>query len=285
MTRSPVRAGTVLIAGLLLVLRPAAAQNTPATAPPAPAPPNPKILIAEMSGIITQGVGVVKLKPELALVTLTARAQAPTLLQATNESRALAGRIVEAVRRTGVAAADITVNPEGGSGFGGGGFGGGGGGFSGGLGGGVSEQKAAAQTVFVGGTLLVTVRDVGSLGKVLAAAAGGGATGQAFFQYAVKEEKTSRNAALKAAVVDALGKAQAMAEAANVGSLTLAALTEGFIQPPFAPGGSVDLAQFTATTFAPPPVQMLVARASVTARFTLAGPRRPTPRVGGGFGR
>jgi uncharacterized protein YggE len=271
MTKNLARATTLLLAGLLLAV-PATAQDAPA----APAPPDPKARIAETSGIITQGVGAVEVKPDFVTVSLQVSGRGTSMLQATNQSRALASRIGEAVRKAGVAPADIAVNADGGAGFGGSGFGGGGlGGLGGGLGGGGTGQPAS---VGVSGVVTITVRDVNSLGKVLAAAAGSGATGQASVQYAVKDEKVGRNAALKAAVADALDKAQAMAEAANLRSLTLAALTEGFVQPPFGSGDIVDLAQVGASFSLP--ARTLVTTATVTARFTVNGLPQPLPSSG-----
>lgn len=305
MKKNPARAAALLLAGLLLAV-PATAQN----APSAPAPPDPKARIAETSGIITQGYGEVRLKPELAYVILEARAQAPTLVRAVTESRSLAGRIVESVKRSGVAAADISVNSASNSG---GGFRGGlgGGGFSNQSGGSVNGGLAAGengQTVSAGSVINVTVRDLSRLGRVLAAAAGGGATGQAGVQYALSDWKTGRNAALKTAVQDAMSKAVAMAEAANLGDLSLAALTEGFAPSPYGGFESVDLGQPTEalvagysgdanradasdTLTAPSPgitpiqastvpSRVLVATATVTARFVRDGPGLPSlPRV------
>jgi hypothetical protein len=75
-----------------------------------------------------------------------------------------------------------------------------------------------------------------------------------------------------------------MAEAANTGRPTLTALTEGFTQSTVDQTGSVDLAQAAAANATPLPLPTLVARASVTARFTLL-PRIAVPNVGGGSGR
>jgi len=292
MTNSLARAAAgVFFTGLLLAL-PAAAQDAPA-APPAPAPPDPKARIAETSGIITQGRAELRLKPELAFVALAVLSEAPSLAVAAEKNRALVQRVVGALSGAGVAAREVAVTTgadevERFGGFGAGSF------MAGGLGGG--DEKPPAQQA---STLRFTVARPDDLDKVLTAAAKAGANGNVSVRYELRDPNAARNAALKAAVADALTKAEVMAEAAHVGPVRLAALTENSAYPPqpATVGLNFDVLQETLAaspagyTAAPtigragPDNNRILAVATVTARFTLNGSRRPASNVGGGFGR
>ncbi len=279
MTKTPARiAAAFLFSGLLLALRPAAAQNAPA---PAPAPSDPKARIAETSGIITQGHAELHLKPERAFVTLAVLSEGPTLVRAAEENRALVQRVVGALGGVGVAARQIAVrvgaDEVGGSGggFGGGGFAGGG-----------NENPPARQA----STLRFAIARPGDLDKILTAAAKAGANGNVSVRYELRDPRAARNAALKAAVADALAKADVMAAAARVGPVRLAALTENSAYPPQPNTSGLNFGWFREAladvpagstvslwvSGAGPDNNRITAIAMVTARFTLSGPR-PTP--------
>jgi hypothetical protein len=251
-------------------------------------PPQSVALTAD--GIIVRGQAQVPLQPDLARITFQVRATGTDHDRAQQDSRTLAAKTQTALLRAGVAEKDVVIADQRG-------------GFAliGAAQSGEPSAGSEPKRVYSAVTeIRTTVRNLVGLGNVLTAAYEAGANGPVYLSYELNDEKAARNAALKAAVTEAREKAQAMAEAADVGTVRLAALVEN--APPsvqaasdqftfdrgrsdprrseaaggFGGGGfgggelgaGKMLTPATLKEYKPRPV---VARASVTARFVAPG--------------
>jgi len=243
------------VAALTFIARPAGAQETPA-APPADA----------SAGIVVQGTGEVQVRPDLARLNLGVQNQAKDSTAAAEANAALTAKVVEAIKRAGVAERDIqtagySIYPQYES----------------------RPRPGAApgqdfEQVLVGyqvsNTVRVTVRKIGDTGRVLDAAvkAGANVAQGIAFDLDVPTATRAREEALRLAVADALRKAKVIAEAAGIGPIRLVAVVEngaGGVRPVYESLGRVAFAKADQATPVQPGENTVTA--SVTVRYRFAG--------------
>lgn len=153
----------------------------------------------EPNVINVSGSGEIKLVPDIATVSIQVRTynEDPAAAQAENSS--IMDAVIEAVKAAGVKEEDIATDNVS-----------------------LSERYNydKSPAVVVGydmtNSIKVTICDISSVGKVLGDAIAAGATGTYGLRLTVSDISASYQQALKAAIDDAKGKAQAIAEALGV---------------------------------------------------------------------
>lgn len=186
--------GGVLVLALVISAKTsAAAPFTPLAAlPPNVANPIPP-------GVVTVGDGSVKARPDLAVVSIGAVAQASTAEDAQSQVADRIGRILDRAKGLGIAEKDIAnagygVQPQ----------------YA------YGPNQAPRLTGFQATQQLsLNVRDVQGVGKVLDALVGMGVT-NASVRFTLADSKPSQGDARRLAIEDARAKAEAMARAAGV---------------------------------------------------------------------
>lgn len=248
MTRSSLSCVFAAALALGLFVPAARAQNP---APPPPADPN--------TGIVVQGSGEVNVRPDLARLSLGVQNQATDSTAAAQANANATTKVIEAVKRAGVAERDIQTSnysiypqydnrPR-------------------------PNQPGQFEQVLVGyqvsNTVRVTVRKIADAGRVLDAAVKAGANVAQGIQFDldVPTAAKAREDALRLAVADALRKARVMAQAAGIQEIALVAVVEngapGSVRPVYERAAMVEI------SLAKTPVQPgeNTVTASVTVRY------------------
>jgi len=178
--------GVVAFAGTLSLIT-AQASAQPASAPNAPQPPN----------ITASAVGESRITPDRAMLSVALETQGETAAAAASDNARLQARVIDAVKATGVAAAQIrtsgyNVYPE----------------YSGGKSPKVMGYRAR-------NTVQVEIRSIDAVGKVIDAALGAGATNIGALRLYASSTDTARREAITKAVTKARAEAEAAAVAAG----------------------------------------------------------------------
>jgi uncharacterized protein YggE len=152
------------------------------------------------------GTGTIDLEPDLARVNIGVRSEADNVAEALEDNNDNIQAVVQRMQDLGVAAEDIQTRnfniypqqnnrpmPEG-----------------------EEPSLQPAQTFVVENTVSVTVRDLDSLGEVLAAVVSEGANTIYGVAFDVEDRETAIEQARQMAIEDAQSNAQAIAEAADV---------------------------------------------------------------------
>lgn len=210
----------------------------------------------EATGILVQGTGEARVRPDIARLTLGVQTQNADAAVAAGENAERTSKVIAAVRGAGVAERDIqtenySITPQ----------------YDYGQ---PQPQNRAPRLVGyqVSNTVRVTARKIADVGKVIDAAVKAGANVAGGIAFDVDDPAPAKEAALKAAVADALRKARILADAARISNLTLVALVEGpiSIPRPFLEVGAMrEMAVGAAATPVQPGEQTVTA--VVTARF------------------
>jgi len=165
--------------------------------------------------VTVAGVGRVERDPDIARATLTVEATRETAAEARAVAAAAADAVIAAVRAAGVGEGDlrtasIDVNPA-------------------------WEQRDAlmVRTGFtVSSRLGVAIRDLESVGRVIDAALGAGATGLDGVSFGLADTGPAAEEARRLAVLDAKARATTIARAADAKLGTLVDVTEGAAEGP-----------------------------------------------------
>jgi uncharacterized protein YggE len=206
-----------------------------------------------MSGLVVQGAGEVRVKPDIARLDLGVQTQNADSTKAAQENAARTDAVVKAIRATGVAESDIqtsgySIFPQ------------------------YENQPGKNPTITgyqVSNTVRVTVRKIGDTGKAIDAATKAGANfgGGISFDVNDADKQKALDEALAKAVADARRKATTLAKAAGVSDITLVSIEEGSgspIRPPY-PVARMEMAKADVETPISPGEQSLTA--SVTLRY------------------
>ena len=150
----------------------------------------------EPNVINVSGSGEIKLVPDIATVSIQVRTYNEKPAAAQQENSAIMDAVIEAVKAAGVKDADIATDNVS-----------------------LNERYNYKKTpaVVVGYDMVTSIiRDIDAVGKVLSDAIAAGATGTYGLTLTVSDSSAAYQQALKAAIDDAKGKAQAIAEALGV---------------------------------------------------------------------
>ena len=167
---------------------------------------------APVPGILTNGDGTVKVRPDVAILSIGATAQAPTAAAAQTGVAERIARILQRAKDLKVADRDLkssgyTITPQHAN--------------RGGIGGDPVITGYQAQQL-----LTVTLRDVDGAGKALDALVQNEGATNLSLRFAIEDPKQSQGEARKTAIEDARAKAQAMAQAAGVRLGKVLSITE-----------------------------------------------------------
>jgi uncharacterized protein YggE len=208
---------------------------------------------AAMNGIVVQGTGEVKVKPDIARLELGVQTENADSTKAAQENAARTDAVIKAIRAAGVAENDIQTsgysiypqsNPDG--------------------------KSTKIFTYQVQNTVRVTVRKIGDAGRVIDAATKAGANfavNNISFDLNDADKQKALDDALARAVTDARRKAITLARAAGLDNITLVSIEEGGvgpIHPPY-PMARMEMAKADVSTPISPGEQTLTA--SVTLRY------------------
>jgi len=209
------------------------------------------------SGVTVSGLGEVRVKPDIARLTLGVQTQNRDAGRAASFNAIRAGRIIAAVRATGVAARDIQttgyyLSPQ------------------------YQYNNRTGKQTFTGyevsNEVRVTVRAVSDAGRVLDAAIRAGANTSSGLSFDLNDRNTARDAALRIAAADASRKARVMATAFGLGSIRLLSVNESNTNRPefynYGDTASVSRA-------APTPINAgeITVSASISATYGFGGAR------------
>lgn len=179
-----------------------------------------------MTGIVVQGTGEVRVKPDVANIQLGVQTSGRDSTAAAQENARKTEQVIAAVRAAGVAEKDIqtanySIYPQydnrpprplpGGQ-----------------------ETPQTPQIIGyqVNNSVNVTVRRIGDVGKVIDAGIKAGANVAGGISFSLDDPTSAKEEAMKKAVADAMRKAKVIADAAGVGSTRLVAITEGSVNYP-----------------------------------------------------
>jgi hypothetical protein len=161
----------------------------------------------------TSGVGTVELQPDMARVNIGVRSQSGDIQQALDDNTAKAEAIRDALLEVGIEENDIqtrnfSVYPHQAPG---------------------PEPETSEQQFVVENTVSVIVRDLDSLGDVLATVVGAGANTIHGVQFDISDRESAIEEARQKAIDDAREKAEAIAEAAGLtlGEIYSISINEG----------------------------------------------------------
>lgn len=195
-----------VLSGGILTIALVLAAKTPAGAAaalPLSGGTQPTVLVpgtgAPPPGVLSTGEGTVKVRPDLAVVSIGVTVQALTAAEAQSQVAERIAKILERAKQLGIAAKDIAnagwrVEPQ----------------YA------YAEGKAPRLTGFQATQQLsLNVRQVDGVGKVLDALVADGAT-NASVRFTLEDPKQAQAEARRLAVEDARAKADAMARAAGV---------------------------------------------------------------------
>lgn len=210
----------------------------------------PSGMMHHNQGISVSGTGEVRAMPDIAYVTLGVRTRADTANLATTRNATAMNRVIQAIRRAGIAEADIetvqyTVQP-------------------------VFEYPQNAPPRITGyeatNLVKVTVRDLKQVGPIIDAAIAAEANVVQDVSFSLKDEAAARSSALTMAVQDGRAKASVMASALGVRLGPLISATEGSppVVIPF-----LARAEFATATETPISPQQIVVRATVNLVYSI----------------
>jgi uncharacterized protein YggE len=165
-------------------------------------------------GITAQGHGEVKVKPDIALVTLTVTTQSADQAEAVRQNAVRTTAVLAALRGASIAGKDIeaqsyTVQPQ-------------------------YDYKPSPPLLTgyqVQNSVQATVRDLTKVGLVIDKATAGGASEIGGVSFDLSDRAQAQSQALAQAVASAKLKAGVMADAAGVGLGRLLTMTEGSASP------------------------------------------------------
>lgn len=165
---------------------------------------NPEVTITqqekeEANMISVSGSGEVKLTPDIAKVTIEVRTENEDAAKAQAENSAAMDAVMQAIMAAGVAENDITTSNVG-------------------LDERYNYDRSPAVIVgyYMTNSIDVTIRDIDSVGRVISDAISAGATSTYGLSLSVADSSGAYQNALKAAILDAQGKAEAIAAALGV---------------------------------------------------------------------
>ncbi len=178
-------------------------------------------------GVVTTGDATVKVKPDIAVITIGAVAQAPTAAEAQTAVAELVDRILKKAKDLGIADKDTknagyTIQPQYTSG---------------------RDQAPRISGYQATQQISLTLRNVDGAGKALDALVQGDAGNTAGIRLTLDDAKPAQAEARKLAVEDARSKAEAMARAAGVTLGKVVAISDA--------GSSAPLQSFDKALFAP----------------------------------
>lgn len=165
-----------------------------------------------VTGITVQGVGKITLKPDLATISVGIQSQASTAKAAQAAASAAMTKIIAAVKKAGVADADMTsqwvsLQPQ----------------YAYSSGGTVPPRVTGYQA---NQALSVKVRKIETTGAVIDAAVAAGATEIGGISFSVADPTAATALARTAAITDAKSRATALAQAAGVSLGSLISVSE-----------------------------------------------------------
>jgi uncharacterized protein YggE len=216
-----VTAGLVALA--MLAIRPAAAPAAPAVV--AAQTPGPLVPFLRFSA-----TGTVTVSPDRATLGFTTDATAPSQSQAMNAASERMRRLIGALRGAGIDAQDLQTSNVA-----------------------VSRDWQHPQQDTATQNLTVTVRDPKRAGQLLALGADNGATASSGPSFSLADSSTFYAAALRRALQEARGKADAAAAQMGVRITGVVSVDEGPTSTPPWPVGADQTGPRSATT--PPPIQ------------------------------
>jgi uncharacterized protein YggE len=167
---------------------------------------------APVAGITVQGVGKITLTPDLATISVGIQSQAATAAKAQQAASAAMTRIIDAVKKAGVADIDlksqwVSLQPQ----------------YAYSPSGTVPPRVTGYQA---NQALAIKVRAIETTGAVIDAAVAAGATQVSGISFSVADPTAATAQARNAAMADAKKRAQALAQAAGVSLGTLLTVTE-----------------------------------------------------------
>lgn len=224
---------------------------------------------AEMPGITVQGTGEVRIKPDIARLSLGVQTQGADSTRAAAENADRTQRVISAIRGAGVAERDIqtqnySISPQ----------------YD------YRPRPAGQENVpppiigyLVNNTVGVVVRKIADVGKIIDAAIKAGANVAGGILFDLDDPAKARDEAMRKAVANAISKAETLLDAAKGAQaianpkIRLISLTEGGFSFP-RPVMEMANMRAMAADAAPTPVQAgeQVVSATVTARFAIVGP-------------
>ncbi len=214
----------------------------------------------DTSGITVQGNGEVRVRPDVAVVTLGVQTQGADSAKVAAENAAIADKVIAAVHGAGVAEKDVQTS-----------------GYA------ISPQydyrpqqqgKAPILTGYqVSNTVRVTVRKIADVGKVLDGGikAGANVAGGISFDLDEPTAAQARDDATKKAVADALHKAKVVADAAGVSAMRLVAISEGAVVVPRPRFDGLKARAMTAEAETPVATGEVTVSAEVSVRYAIGG--------------
>jgi uncharacterized protein len=184
------------------------------TAVPARAQQTP----ADLSVVVTNGVGVIKRAPDRAFVTIAAESRAKTPVEAQKLNADAMAAVQQKVKGLGlppeaIRTSSYELQPE----------------FD------YANNKQTLRGYVARNSIEVRVDDFPKLGEVLDAAVGAGATSVSGVRFDLKDRTGAEQAALKTAIADARAQADVAAQAAGVKVERIARIEvnrEGVVPPP-----------------------------------------------------
>lgn len=241
--------GVAFFASSGLALRPARAQDAP---PAVNAPARP------FEGLVVQGNGEVRVKPDIARLNLGVQTQDKDVQRASGDNATRTQALIAALRGAGVEERDIQTA-----------------GFS------IAPQydyrprpgdaNGAQQPILTGyqvsNEVRVVVRRLDSAGRVLDAAIRAGANTASGIAFDLNDRQPSRDEALRRAVADAARKARILSEAAGTGPVRPISIVEGSAEAPPRPLFTMARAAGGAEASTPVEAGEIVINASITAYY------------------
>ncbi len=240
----------VLTGGLAPAVAARAQEKAP-TAAPQPA--------ADATGITVKGTGEVSVKPDITYVTVTVRSTGREMSEVALANARLSRKVVDAIKKGGITDKDIILR-----------FASSNGGFGGGFGASGATTGTQEPQLDLSSTIRITVAKLEDAPKIMETAVEAGALGRMTLEFGASDMKKPRDAALKSAVEDAMSKAKAMADAAQVSRFRLVAMTEGFSFPQVTfPSFSFDFDRGALLSTGAVGVAAAALTANVTLRFEI----------------
>lgn len=217
------------------------AQNPAQVIPPVPTPGANLI-----HGIVVQGTGRVRVKPDQATITAGVQTRATTAQEAQAQNNATMQKVVDAIKAAGVPAENIQTT-------------------------GVSLYPIIEQGQVVTGynatnNVSVVVDQLDKVGAVLDGATKAGANVEGSVRFGLKDDSAAKNAALQAAAADAKAKANALASALGLKISSIESVSEGAVSVPIVIGPKY----VAAAASAAPSVPVEAGQMDVSAQVTIA---------------
>ena len=246
-------ARTTVIAGLALMAivigGPALIGSRPSDSPQVRGATDPN---SPVKGITVQGTGRITISPDLATVSIGVQSQAPRAAQAQAKASAAMNGIIAAVKKAGIAEADLTtqwvsLQPT----------------YDYGLNGSVPPRVTGYQA---SQSLSVKVHQISTTGAVIDAAVAAGATQVDGISFTVDDPTAATSQARSAAVLDARQHAASLAQAAGVSLGSLISMTEVVTPSP----GPIPYAAGLAAPDAKTPIQVGTTEVVVVVEATFA---------------